>query len=42
MTTDTMDISKEDEFVTASDEEVLRISKQLMEQNQEAYEVLGK
>ena len=33
---------KADEDFTASDEEVLSISKQLMEQNKEAYEVLAK
>ena len=34
--------SKADEDFTASDEDVFRISKQLMEQNREAYEVLAK
>lgn len=48
MTTDTKRIvpisefSKADEDFTASDEDVLSISKQLMEQNREAYEVLAK
>ena len=31
-----------EEFVTASDEEVLEVSKRLMERNKEAYEVLSK
>ena len=34
--------SKADKDFTASDEDVLSISKQLMEQNKEAYEVLAK
>ena len=36
------DFSKADKDFTASDEDVLSISKQLMEQNKEAYEVLAK
>ena len=36
------DICKADKDFTASDEDVLSISKQLMEQNKEAYEVLAK
>lgn len=37
-----IDFSKMDEDVVASDEDVLNISKKLMEQNREAYEVLAK
>ena len=37
-----IDFSKMDEDVVASDEDVLSISKKLMEQNREAYEVLAK
>ena len=37
-----IDFSKADKDFTASDEDVLSISKQLMEQNKEAYEVLAK
>ena len=37
-----IDFSKADKDFTASDEEVLSISMQLMEQNKEAYEVLAK
>ena len=36
-----IDFSKADKDFTASDEDVLSISKQLMEQNKEAYEVLA-
>ena len=34
--------SKADKDVTASDEDVLTVSKKLLEQNKEAYEVLAK
>lgn len=37
-----IDFSKMDEDVVASDEDVLSISKKLMGQNREAYEVLAK
>ena len=37
-----IDFSKADKDITASDEDVLSISKTIMEQNQEAYEVLAK
>ena len=37
-----IDFSKRDEDVVALDEDVLSISKKLMEQNREAYEVLAK
>ena len=37
-----IDFSKAGQETTASDEDVLRISKRLMEQNKEAYEVLAK
>ena len=37
-----IDFSKMDEDVVASDEDVLSISKKLMEQNREAYEELAK
>ena len=37
-----IDFSKMDEDVVALDEDVLSISKTLMEQNREAYEVLAK
>lgn len=37
-----IDFSKADEETIASDEDVLSISKRLMAQNQEAYEVLAK
>ncbi len=37
-----IDFSKADELATASDEDVLAISKRLMTQNKEAYEVLAK
>ena len=37
-----IDFSKADEDIIASDEDVLSISKKLMVQNQEAYEVLAK
>lgn len=37
-----IDFSKIDEDVVASDEDVLSISKKLMGQNREAYEVLAK
>ena len=37
-----IDFSKADKDVTASDEDVLVISKKLLEQNREAYEVLAK
>ena len=37
-----IDFSKADEDVIASDEDVLSISKKLMAQNKEAYEVLAK
>lgn len=37
-----IDFSKVDEDVVASDEDVLSISKKLMEQNREAYEVLAR
>lgn len=37
-----IDFSKMDEDVVALDEDVLSISKRLMEQNREAYEVLAK
>ena len=37
-----IDFSKAEQETTASDEDVLRISKRLMEQNKEAYEVLAK
>ena len=37
-----IDFSKADEDIIAADEDVLSISKRLMAQNQEAYEVLAK
>ncbi len=37
-----IDFSKADEYVIALDEDVLSISKKLMAQNKEAYEVLAK
>ena len=37
-----IDFSKADEDIIAADEDVLGISKKLMAQNQEAYEVLAK
>ena len=37
-----IDFSKADEDIIAADEDVLSISKKLMAQNQEAYEVLAK
>lgn len=37
-----IDFSKADKDMIASDDDVLSISKQLMEQNREAYEVLAK
>lgn len=37
-----IDFSKVNEDVVASDEDVLSISKKLMEQNREAYEVLAR
>lgn len=37
-----IDFSKADEDVFASDEDVLSISKRIIEQNREAYEVLAK
>lgn len=37
-----IDFSKADEDVIASDEDVLSISKRIIEQNKEAYEVLAK
>lgn len=37
-----IDFSKADDNTTASDANVLEISKRLMEQNKEAYEVLAK
>lgn len=37
-----IDLSKADEDIVASDEDVLSISKKLMAQNKEAYEVLAK
>ncbi len=37
-----IDFSKADEYVIASDEDVRSISKKLMAQNKEAYEVLAK
>lgn len=37
-----IDFSKADEDVIASDEDVLSISKKIIEQNREAYEVLAK
>jgi len=37
-----IDFSKAEQETTASDEDVLSISKHLMEQNKEAYEVLAK
>ena len=37
-----IDFSKADEDIIASDEDVLSISKKLMAQNKEAYEVLAK
>lgn len=37
-----IDFSKVDEDVIASDEDVLSLSKRIMEQNREAYEVLAK
>ena len=37
-----IDFSKADEDVSASDEDVLSISKRIIEQNREAYEVLAK
>ena len=36
-----IDLSKADKDMIASDDDVLSISKQLMEQNREAYEVLS-
>lgn len=37
-----IDFSKAEQEITASEEDVLSISKRLMEQNKEAYEVLAK
>mgnify|MGYP004695417217 CR=1 FL=1 len=37
-----IDFSKMEEDIVSSDEDVLSISKKLMEQNREAYEVLAK
>ena len=37
-----IDFSKADKDVTAFDEDVLAVSKKLLEQNKEAYEVLAK
>ena len=37
-----IDFSKAEQEITASEEDVLNISKRLMEQNKEAYEVLAK
>lgn len=37
-----IDFSKVDEDVIASDEDVLSLSKRIMEQNRESYEVLAK
>ena len=37
-----IDFSKADQDIIASNDDVLSISKKLMEQNQEAYEVLAK
>ena len=37
-----IDFSKAEREITASEEDVLSISKRLMEQNKEAYEVLAK
>ena len=37
-----IDFSKAEQETTASEEDVLSISKRLMEQNKEAYEVLAK
>lgn len=37
-----VDFSKADENAIAADEDVLSISKRIMQQNQEAYEVLAK
>ena len=37
-----IDFSKAEQETTASEEDVLNISKRLMEQNKEAYEVLAK
>lgn len=37
-----IDFSKADQDITAADEDVLSISKKIMERNQEAYEVLAK
>ena len=37
-----IDFSKAEQETTASDEDVLSISKRLMEQSKEAYEVLAK
>lgn len=37
-----IDFSKADQDITAVDEDVLSISKKIMERNQEAYEVLAK
>ena len=37
-----IDVSKAEQETTASDDDVLSISKRLMEQNKEAYEVLAK
>ena len=37
-----IDFSKADKDATASDEDVLTVSKKLLEQNKEAYEVLAK
>ena len=37
-----IDFSKADEDIIAADEDVLSISKKIMAQNQEAYEVLAK
>lgn len=37
-----IDFSKADQDMIASDEDVLSISKKIMEQNKEAYEVLAK
>ena len=37
-----IDFSKAEDDITASDEDILSISKRLIEQNREAYEVLAK
>ena len=37
-----IDFSKAEKYMTASNEDVLEVSKRLIEQNREAYEVLAK